>query len=473
MTEPAPAPAPAPEAEGAGTRFALALAVITALGGAGRLLYLVRSGVDRASTFNQGDAFWYSTVAGAVAHGKGFTNVFTGVPTADHPPLTVVALVPASWLFDTSTFAQRLTMVVLGTAVIAVVGLAGRRLGGDRVGLIAAALAALLPALWVNDVLIMSETPTALAVAGIFFLALGLGDRPSMRAVAVVGGACGLAALARAETGLFLPLLVWPLLWRGDGERSVRLRSIAVATVATGAVLAPWFAYNLTRFDEPVSISTNDGLTLLGANCDATYHGRLTGGWLLQPCVQEFWDTVDDRKPAGPAAFPEGTTCADRYQLRPPCWDASTTSKLMRADGLAYLRGHLGDLPKVLWARNGRVWGWYRLDQGIGIGGFEGRPRWAGQLGYWATWLLLPVAAAGAVVLRRRRATLLPYAAALAIVVVISSAFYGLVRFRIPWDVASCLLAAVAVDAAIGRITPRSAPPDHDGPPAGLATPTG
>ncbi len=453
-------------------RFGLGLAAIVAVGGAWRYLHLLRSGADETSTFNQGDAFWYSTVAGAVAHGKGFTNVFTQVPTADHPPLTVLLLVPTSWLFDTSTFAQRVTMIVLGMAVIAVVGLAGRRLGGDRVGLIAAVVAAALPALWVNDVLVMSETPSALAIASVLFLALGLADRPSLRAAAVAGAACGLAALARAETGLFLPLLLWPLLWRGTPDRGERLRWIGAATLATALVLAPWTAYNFSRFDEPVFISTNDGLTVLGANCDATYQGSLKGGWLLEPCVQDFWDTVDQDK-AGPAAFPAGTTCADRYQLRPPCWDASTTSGMMRDRGVSYIGGHLSELPGVIWARNGRIWGFYRLDQAIGIGGFEGRPQWASRLGFQTTWLLLPVAAAGAFVLRRRGKTLLPYAASLAIVIIVGSAFYGLVRFRIPWDVASCLLVAVAVDAAIDRFRPSSTQPEPARDEGDLAVPTG
>lgn len=457
-------------------RFALGLAAITVLGGAWRFLHLLRSGADETSTFNQGDAFWYSTVAGAVAHGKGFTNVFTQVPTADHPPLTVLMLVPTSWAFDTSTFAQRVTMIVLGMAVIAVVGLAGRRLGGDRVGLLAAVVAAALPALWINDVLVMSETPSALAIAVVLYLALGLIERPSLRAAAVAGAACGIAALARAETGLFLPLLLWPLLWRGSAERTERWRWIGAATLATAVVLAPWTAFNLTRFDEPVLISTNDGLTILGANCDATYDGSLKGGWLLEPCVQDFWDTVDQDK-TGPAAFPAGTTCADRYQLRPPCWDASTTSALMRDRGLAYIGDHLGELPGVIWARNGRIWGFYRLDQAIGIGGFEGRPQWASRLAFQVTWVLLPVSAAGAVLLRRRGHSLLPYGASLAIVVLVGSAFYGLVRFRIPWDVASCLLVAVALDALIRRVWPRPMPaapaadPSLD--PAGPANPSG
>lgn len=443
---------PTPESSPRG-RFAPGLALIAVLAFAGRILYLVTSKVDRTSTIHQGDAFWYSSVAWATAKGHVLTNPFFGGPTADHPPLTVVVLLPVARLFPQSTWAMRLTMVVIGTLAVVVVGLAGRRLAGPRVGLASAAVAALLPALWVNDVLIMSEAPTALAVAGILYLAIALGQRPRLRLAAAAGAVCGLAALARAETVLYLPLLIWPVLAlaRTLGWRQ-RLGRVALASGATLLVLAPWTLFNLTRFDEPVTMSTNDGLTFLGANCDGTYHGRILGGWLIEPCLQDFWDTLDDRKPPGPATFPDGEECPDTSQHRPPCWDPSTVSRLMRAEGLHYVRTHLTDVPFVVLARNGRVWGVYQLEQGIGIGPFEGRPTGVGRAGFVALWVMLPVCILGAVVLRRHRISLLPFGSSLLIVVVVTSAFYGLVRFRIPWDVASCLLAGVAVAAALERL---------------------
>jgi hypothetical protein len=435
-------------------RFWPGTALVTLLGLLGRLLYLHTSKVDQESTFLQGDAVWYSAVALGTAAGEVFTNPFFGVPTADHPPLTVVVLTPVSWLFGPSTLAQRLTMVVIGAATIAVVAAAGRRLAGPRVGLVAGALCALSPALWVNDVLIMSETLTAFAVAVVLLLAIRLGQQPTVRLAAGLGAVCGLAALTRAETGLFLPLLVWPtIVLARDATRRERAARLAAATAATALVMAPWTIFNLTRFDEPVPISTNDGLTLLGANCAETYDGDILGGWLIEPCIEDFWASMDDRKPPGPSSFPPDEPCPDFNQHRPPCWDAATISKLMRADGLGYAADHLDDLPRVFAARNGRVWGWYRLDQAMAAGANEGRARWVTRLGYWGAWAMIPLAAAGAVVLRRRKVSLLPFGASLAIVVLVSTLFYGLARFRIPWDVASCLLGAVGIVAGVDRLT--------------------
>ena len=50
---------------------------------------------------------------------------------------------------------------------------------------------------------------------------------------------------------------------------------------------------------------------------------------------------------------------------------------------------------------------------------------------------------------------MIPFVASLLIVVVVSTAFYGLVRFRLPYDLASCLLGGVVVAAALDRYGPR------------------
>ena len=97
------------------------------------------------------------------------------------------------------------------------IGLLGRRVGGDAVGLVAAGIAAVSPNIWVNDGLVMSETVTNLTVVGALLLAFAAYDRPSTRRFAALGAMCGLAALARAELLLFVPLLAVPIAWQGAG----------------------------------------------------------------------------------------------------------------------------------------------------------------------------------------------------------------------------------------------------------------
>ena len=122
-------------------------------------------------------------------------------------------LTPVSWLSEHAPLSwivkeplhdhvreHRYTMVLLGTLLVGLIGLLGRRIGGDTVGLVAAGIAAVSPNIWVNDGLVMSETLTALTVVGAMFAALWWRDRPSLGAGR--GGRarlCGLAVLARVE----------------------------------------------------------------------------------------------------------------------------------------------------------------------------------------------------------------------------------------------------------------------------------
>ena len=103
-------------------------------------------------------------------------------------------------------------------------------------------------------------------------------------------------------------------------------------------------------------------------------------------------------------------------------------------------------------ARVLRPWGLFHPSQEVGLqraGG--GGPRWAGWLGLGVAWALVPAAIAGAVLLRRRREPLALLLAPVALVVVVSATAYGILRFRAAADVAIVVLAAVALDALVGR----------------------
>src|SRR5690349_7935338 len=132
------------------------------------------------------DQVFYNAEADTIAQGHAFTGPFPhagqpGVvhpPTAEHPPLTVMVLAPVSWVFDhpplraladashlsngrtiyTHVREHRYFMALLGTLLVLLVGLLGRAVAGETVGLVAAGIAAVYPNLWVNDGLIMSET---------------------------------------------------------------------------------------------------------------------------------------------------------------------------------------------------------------------------------------------------------------------------------------------------------------------------
>jgi 4-amino-4-deoxy-L-arabinose transferase-like glycosyltransferase len=418
-------------------RSVVAIVVVALTGLAWRLAYTYREFRGDDWLFDEGDAFLYSPAAHNSARGHWFEHPFYGVHVADHPPLTILSLVPTGWLFPDSTMAQRYTFCLLGAVAIVLIGMLARSLAGNVAGLAAAVVAAANPNLWMNDAVIMSESISTVLIAGLLWACVGLRRSPTLVRAGLVGALCGLTVLARAEIGLFLPLLIIPAIvlardlpWR---DRIVRS---GLAVVMAGLVVAPWTLWNLSEFEEPVLISTNDGLTLLGANCPRTYGTHTVGSWSVQ-CALDFNE-------------------AERTEERG--LDASEVSKLQRDAAIDYLRDNLGRVPKVVYARLGRTFGWYAVDQQVYINQGEGRPKWASWAGYFTFWALVPVSIAGTVALRRRKADLLPAAASLVTVVVVSAAFYGISRFRLPLDVMTCVLAGAAVAALLERL--RGAPLD-------------
>jgi 4-amino-4-deoxy-L-arabinose transferase-like glycosyltransferase len=404
-----------------------------------RVGYTVAVHGDDSRLFDEGDAYVYSAVADETADGHWYRDPYDGEHFADHPPLTVAVLVPASAVFRDSVLAKRLTMSVLGgVAVVVLVGLAGRAVGGPGAGVGAAVVAAVNPNLWMNDALVMSESVAAVLIASIVLVGLALLRRravddgepsssPSPWLVAAAGALCGLAALCRAELGLFLPLLVVPAI----GAR--RWKLVAVAMAAGALTVAPWSAWNAAELHRPVLLSTNDGTTLLGANCPDTYVRGEVGTWSVF-CVIE----------------------SERVGRVGAGLDASDVAARQRAAALRYVRAHLGRVPLVLLAREGRTFGFWRPDQQVRSNRYEGRPTWASWAGYAVFWLLVPLSVVGAWRLRRRGVPLLPFAACAVVAVVVPAVFYGLPRFRLPLDVATCVLGGYALASTFNRLTASS-----------------
>jgi 4-amino-4-deoxy-L-arabinose transferase-like glycosyltransferase len=367
------------------------------------------------------DALYYATQAQVLAEGGGFEHRDYERPAADHAPLTQISQAPTAVVFGRSVLAQRLVQAVYGTLVVVAVGLLARQVAGDRAGLWAAGIAAVYPNLWVNDAVILAETMTALLVALLLWAVYAYVDRPSARLALGIGALSGLAALTRAELALLGILAFLPVAYRAWPSWGKRAGAVGLAGLAGALVLAPWMIYNAGRFEKPVLISTNDGLTLVGAYCDTQFDGP-------DPAL---WDI---------ACLPPGAF-DDEVQAR----DQSVVNADYRHLGLEYAKDNLSDLPRVAAIRVARTWGLFDPASGVKFGQNEGRERPVGWAGYVSWWVIVPVAVAGAVVLHQRRRTLWPLLAPFVVVTLIAAAFYGLLRFRVPAEVSVVVLAGVAL----------------------------
>jgi hypothetical protein len=403
----------------------------------------------------QGDELFYNSEANFVATGHGFNEPYAAFfhpgqkpqPAADHPPLTVLVLTPVSWIAnqrpisgwlgepqDDHVREHRYTMVVFGTVLVAMVGLLGRRVGrvlrgrgrGDIVGLVAASIAAISPNMWVNDGLVMSETLTALVVVLALLYSFRFWARPTLWRAAGLGALCGLAALARVEFGLLVVLLgvVIPCALRRPWVD--RAAFAATALVAAGLVVAPWVGFNLARFEQPTFISTNDGITLAGANCEPMYYGPGIGLWTLGSCT-------------GSLNLPG---------------DQSQKSSHYRHLAFDYIDAHKSRVPIVVVARVARTWSLFRPLDMVSFNAGEDRERWVTRLGLVAYYPTLLFAIAGAVVLwrRRRKGVLWVLCTPLIVVTIGAVITYGQTRFRAPAEPALAVLAAVGIVAGVERL---------------------
>jgi Dolichyl-phosphate-mannose-protein mannosyltransferase len=398
----------------------LAVAVVAGL--VVRLLYV---GLFARKIALFGDAVTYHEWAQTIADGIGWVKVphpelglyhVKPLPSAEHPPLFSLVLAGFWKLGVHSVTGQKLVVCFIGASTVAFTGLAGREIGGERVGLIAASIAAVYPFLWVADGALLAESLYAALMAAALWLALRFLRTRSLRNAAGLGLALGLAALARGEAVLLVPLLLVPLAWR---ERSAKALVVMLAGFAL--VVAPWTVRNTVHFAKPVLISTNSDSVFAGANCDPVYHGDLIGLWSFG-CY-------------GPVAPGDESQQADAY----------------RKQGFDYARDHAGRVPLVAAVRFARVWDLYRPLQQVQYESLEGRSRYASRAGLVLYYPTLLLAIAGVVVLRRRRLPVWPFVAYAVAVSVVGVTIYGITRFRIAAEPALIVLAAVAVDHAIRR----------------------
>lgn len=143
--------------------------------------------------------------------------------------------------------------------------------------------------------------------------------------------------------------------------------------------LAPWIAYNFSRFDEPVLLSNGLGQTLLAGNYDATYSGEKLGFWDFS-CIPAEVDLSGEQP------------------------DLSDLDATYRDQALDYMSEHRSELPQVVSVRILRLWGLFGPEQSVGLDGLvEGRaggPPGGGlriaHEAMWAYFVLLPAPARSA-----------------------------------------------------------------------------
>jgi 4-amino-4-deoxy-L-arabinose transferase-like glycosyltransferase len=415
----------------AGQRWWWWIGVSTGVG----LAIRIAAVVGRPNREAVGDAYYYHSAANLLVDGKGFINPFVyflhghaSVPTAAFPPGFVWVLAAASLVGFKTFFAHRIWCCIVGSAAVALSGLVGRRVGGQRVGLITAFLVAVYPNFWMTNDLAMSETLSPLLVAVVLLAAYRFWERPGWRRAVWLGASIGLATLVRDELALLAVFILAPLvLLTPEKAWSEKLTMMAVAIMAALMVVGPWVGYNMSRFKDPTFVSTGLGVTLASANCPATYGGPFEG----------YWDLA----------------CSLKAPVNPHA-DESVQGAEAESYALQYVRSHDGRFVVVEGLRLGRGFGFFRPIQQIELDSFvEGRPlRWA-EVGLVVYYGLLALSIGGSLVLRKRGVPVFPLWAVGLTVLVSMLLTFGQTRYRSTFEVSFVLLSAVQLAWIWDRLT--------------------
>ena len=397
--------------------FRSRLIALAVLGMALRAVYIFALTPDQLGF---GDWLWYDGVANGIARGEWYDNPFEAsrdVPSASHPPLYPFVLSITSILGGTDYLAHRAMGIVFAAAGIVLMGLLGRRLGGPRVGILAAALTTLYPVFITADGALLSETLFTPILAGTLLVAYRVRDRPSWKWAAALGALVALCALTRSESLSLLVLLALPVAWGPRAGRAVRLGAVVAAFVV---VMAPWTIRNFHAFDRLVPVSTQAGALVAGANCPDTYFGPELGGWNFA-CLSKLR--------------------SDNEAVQGDIW---------QREGREYALDHTGRIPVVVLVRVLKLMDFYEPRRQLMFA--EGRNHTVQGLGIGVYWLMLPLAVFGAVLLRRNKVPLYPLAAPVITVLGAAVAGYGVTRLRHAADMVIVLCAAVALAALLDRL---------------------
>lgn len=261
-----------------------ALALVLVAAAVVRLGYILTLENTLNVTF-ESDPLTYDQLARNLLAGRPYVGASfyfpTGTenPTAYWDPLYPLFLAGIYALVGHDLLAVRVAHVVLGVASCGMLYLLGRSIFGPRIGLLAAAFAAIYPFFIYYTGQLLTETLFIFLILSLLTLARAIAQRRlrGVLAVLTLGITAGLTVLTRAESLYFAVILIVVLGWwsaplqagAAPGWRA-RLTSLLALMVVFAATLSPWVGFNYARFDRPVVT------TKLGYNLFTYYHPRMT-----------------------------------------------------------------------------------------------------------------------------------------------------------------------------------------------------
>ncbi len=379
-------------------------------------------------TTGGGDEPDYHNLAAAIASGRGM--ILHDELLAPRPPLYPIVLAGLYAITGPNPDVGRAFQLVLGVGIVFLVFAIGRRLFSAKVGLLAAALAAVNPSLVYLSGLLMTENLYVILLLLLVLLMVRhyRSRQPSVLKFAAGGILAGLCCLARPTALTFVVFIPAAALVFGRSAWAKRLACAALFVILAVAVIAPWSIRNHARFGERVIFTTHGGITFYESNNRLVHDTPEFRGIVVSPrTAVPGWDGLKD---------------LDEVSYDREAWRM----------GLAFVRENPELLPRMAWWKFARFWRFdsnVKFDAGAGPfgGGESSRGSASGEIDlgllYWM--VVIPLFVLGLAVTRRRFHDLvLPYGV-IAVHTFLALVFHGSLRARMPVEPVIVLFAAAAV----------------------------
>ena len=153
--------------------------------------------------------------------------------------------------------ALRVAQMLLGVLAVWLTFVLGRRIGGARVGLLTAAVAALYPSAWMAQSRLLTESLFTALFLGWLLLALTLRERRAWQYHAALGALLAVLVLVRPTVAL-LGIVLYALDLAENRDWRFALNSL-VALLAFCLVMSPWWIRNRVVLHETVLLATQTG----------------------------------------------------------------------------------------------------------------------------------------------------------------------------------------------------------------------
>jgi 4-amino-4-deoxy-L-arabinose transferase-like glycosyltransferase len=390
------------------------------------------------------DARDYDGHAVSIAKGEGYDDrLATGRPTAFRPPgytfllggvyhLTGVWEEPRP---ERVVVARRM-QIVIGTVLVAMIGLLAAQLWGAVVALAAMALAAVYVPLVTMSGTVMSEPLFVVFMLGALSAALQYRRSAHRLPWAILAGLlAGAATLTRANGMILLlplALAVWDRPWRRPSLRALG-PPVALVVVAALAV-SPWTLRNWREFHMFIPVTTQLGSALAGTYNDSARTDPVhPGSWRSLRRVPSYADLYGPLRRTDEAVLERKLRKrAQGYALDHPLYVAQvafwTTARGFELDGMEWAI-HTASTVSIdaTWAKRG----------------------------VWCFWLFAVLAIAGAFTPLARRAPWFVWAFPALMYASVVFLVIETPRYRTPLDPFIVLLAALALVTAGRRLARR------------------